>query len=47
MLSCVERKNTWQMAEFVGDKIPATMQRLLYRSPWDADSASVRETRSR
>lgn len=39
LLSRVERKNTWQMAEAVGDAIPDGMQRLLYRTPWDADSA--------
>lgn len=39
LLSRVERKNTWQMAEAVGDAIPDGMQRLLYRSPWDAEAA--------
>ena len=39
LLSGVERKNAWQMAEVVGDPIPDPMQRLMYRSPWDADRA--------
>ena len=39
LLSRVDRKNTWQMAEVVGDKIPDRMQRLLYRVQWDAEAA--------
>lgn len=39
LLLTIERKNTWQMAEAVGDQIPDAMQRLLYRSNWDADQA--------
>ena len=39
LLSRVDRKNTWQMAEAVGDKIPDRMQRLLYRVQWDAEAA--------
>lgn len=39
LLSPVERKNSWQMAEVVGDAIPDGMQRLLYRSVWDAEAA--------
>jgi len=37
--SPVERKKTWQMAEAVGDAIPDGLQRLLSRSPWDAEDA--------
>gem|GEM_PF-6716315 len=39
LLSCVERKNTWQIPEVVGDKIPDAIQRFLYRSPWDCEAA--------
>ena len=39
LMACVERKNSWQMAEAVGDAIPDRMQRLLYRAEWDADAA--------
>ena len=39
LLSSVERKNSWQMAEAVGDAIPDRMQRLLYRSAWDYEAA--------
>lgn len=39
LLSRVERKNSWQMAEAVGEPLPDRMQRLLYRVDWDADAA--------
>lgn len=39
LLAPVERKNSWQVAEAVGDSTPDAMQRLLYRVPWDADAA--------
>lgn len=39
LLSRVDRKNTWQMAEAVGDQTPDGMQRFLYRTEWDADEA--------
>jgi SRSO17 transposase len=42
LLAQVERKNSWQVAEVVGDDIPDRMQRLLYRVPWDADAARDR-----
>ena len=38
----LERKNSWQLAEAVGDAIPDPMQRLLYHSAWDADAARDR-----
>jgi len=31
LLAQAERKNSWQVAEAVGDRIPDRMQRLLYR----------------
>jgi SRSO17 transposase len=42
LLAQVDRKNSWQIAEAVGDRIPDRMQRLLYRVPWDADAARDR-----
>jgi SRSO17 transposase len=42
LLTEAERKNSWQMAEAVGERIPDRMQRLLYRVPWDADAARDR-----
>ncbi|XGV94433.1 MAG: IS701 family transposase (plasmid) [Leptolyngbya sp. BL-A-14] len=37
LLSAVERKNSWQIAEQVGDANPYAIQHLLGRSVWDAD----------
>ena len=37
MLSPVERKNGWQLAEQAGDTTPDGVQRLLYNYRWDAD----------
>ena len=42
LLSPVPRKNSWQVAEAIGDRIPDATQRLLYRSKWRADSAQAR-----
>lgn len=42
LLTEAERKNSWHVAEAVGDRIPDRMQRLLYRVPWDADAARDR-----
>jgi SRSO17 transposase len=42
LLAQADRKNSWQVAEVVGDRIPDRMQRLLYRAPWDADTARDR-----
>jgi len=42
LMSSVPRKNSWQVAEAVGDPIPDAMQRLLYRSQWSADAARDR-----
>lgn len=38
LLAPVERKNGWQMAEYIGDAIPDSMQRLLFRMKWDEDA---------
>lgn len=37
LLSPVERKNGWQLAEQIGDATPDGVQRLLYNYRWDAD----------
>ena len=42
LLAQADRKNSWQVAEAVGDAIPDRMQRLLYRVPWDAEAARDR-----
>src|ERR1044071_4562606 len=38
LLSPVERKNGWQMAEQLGDTTPYRVQHLLGRAVWDADA---------
>src|SRR5260221_141160 len=38
LLSHTERKNSWWLAEFAGDKSPDGMQRLLTSSPWHQDA---------
>jgi SRSO17 transposase len=42
LLAQADRKNSWQVAEVVGDAIPDRMQRLLYQVPWDAEAARDR-----
>jgi SRSO17 transposase len=37
LLGPVQRKNGWQLAEYVGDASPHGIQRLLDRARWDAD----------
>lgn len=37
LLSPVERKNGWQMAEQIGDKTPYRVQHLLGRAQWDEE----------
>src|SRR5262245_58906525 len=37
LLSPVERKNGWQLAEEVGDDTPYAIQHLLGRAMWSAD----------
>lgn len=39
LLSSVERKNSWQIAEELGDGSPYACQRLLGRASWKADDA--------
>jgi SRSO17 transposase len=38
LLGPVERKNSWQLAEYVGDPTPDGIQRLLATYDWDADA---------
>ena len=38
LLSDVERKNGWQLAEHLGDPTPDGVQHLLARAGWDADA---------
>ena len=42
LLASVPRKNGWQVAEAVGDRIPDATQRLLYQAQWRADAARDR-----
>lgn len=37
LLAPVERKNGWQIAEFLGDSTPDRIQRLLSHAGWDVD----------
>src|SRR3954464_13430043 len=38
LLSPVERKTGWQLAELAGEPTPDGMQHLLARADWDADA---------
>ncbi|WP_235953671.1 IS701 family transposase [Noviherbaspirillum galbum] len=38
LLSSVQRKNGWQLAEAVEHETPYSLQHLLDRAPWDADA---------
>jgi len=38
LLSPIERKNGWTIAEHVGELEPKALQRFLNLSPWDADA---------
>jgi SRSO17 transposase len=42
LLSACERKNGWQLAEWMGEPAPHRMQHLLDRACWDADAARDR-----
>lgn len=37
LLSGIERRNGWQLAEHAGEATPDGMQRLLYQATWDQD----------
>ena len=49
LLSPIERKNGWQLAEQAGETTPDGVQRLLARAKWDADAVrdDLRELRRR
>ncbi|MFC4547096.1 transposase, partial [Paenactinomyces guangxiensis] len=38
LLSSVERKNGWQLAEYTGNSTPYGIQHLLGRARWDAEA---------
>jgi len=38
LLSATERKNGWQLAEYLGEATPDGVQHLLARADWDADA---------
>ncbi len=42
LLSSCERKNGWQLAEWMGESAPYAVRHLLDRARWDADQARVR-----
>ena len=49
LLGRIERKNGWQLAEYLGDATPHPVQRLLDRAVWNADTVRdeiLRYTRS-
>jgi SRSO17 transposase len=37
LISRVERKNGWQLAEEIGEKTPTNLQHFLLRAAWNAD----------
>lgn len=39
LMASVPRKNSWQVAEAIGDRTPDATQRLLYQAKWSADAA--------
>jgi len=45
LVSGLERKNGWTIAEFAGDKTPLGMQRLLSQAMWDAGQVRDRLVR--
>jgi SRSO17 transposase len=42
LMGPVRRKNSWQVAEAIGDRTPDATQRLLYKAKWSADAARDR-----
>ena len=39
LMASIPRKNSWQLAEVIGDRTPDSTQRLLYQARWSADAA--------
>lgn len=46
LLSPIERKNGWTIAEFAGEKDPKAIQRSLNLAHWDADALRVHRGKS-
>lgn len=46
LMSSVERKNGWQVAEAVGEATPYAMQHLLDRAKWDCKGSARQSTGS-
>ena len=42
LMASVPRKNSWQVAEVIGDRTPDATQRLLYKAKWSAGAAQDR-----
>jgi SRSO17 transposase len=42
LMAALPRKNSWQVAEAIGDRTPDATQRLLYQAQWSADAARDR-----
>jgi SRSO17 transposase len=42
LMAALARKNSWQVAEAIGDRTPDATQRLLYQAQWSADAARDR-----
>ncbi len=45
VLSHIERKNGWQLAEHAREATPYGMQRLLSQAVWDAEGCAMRSVR--
>lgn len=46
LMATLERKNGWQLAEFIGDSSPYAVQNFLSRAIWSADKARDQLTKS-
>ena len=46
LMATLERKNGWQLAEFIGDSSPYAVQNFLSRAVWSADKARDQLTRN-
>ena len=46
LMATMERKNGWQLAEFIGDSSPYAVQNFLSRAIWSADMARDQLTKS-
>jgi len=39
LMARVDRKNCWQLAEQVGERLPDALPRMLYQTRWDEEAA--------